>query len=186
MTQNIFNIIIIALLGGIIIAILSWRKAVTSCEENEITSVETCKIEQQDVTTMIRTFFDSRQWKYRMYTEEDSVVSFALAFRGDNEETMFRIDVMPNNNIYHIIGQSNTTIPTSNVNAGIRAINQYNLRAKVVSGCVCDNGAITFWLGRNTDGGTFSEDAFSYDFDMVMRAVDDESAHIFKEAMENN
>ena len=124
MIQNIFNIIIIALLGGITIAILSLRKAVTSREENKIKSVEADKIEQQDMTTMIRGYFDSRQWKYRMYTEEDSVVSFALAFKDDNEEVRVRVDVMPNSNMYHIIGQSNIKIPTSNINTGVRSINE--------------------------------------------------------------
>ena len=186
MVQNIFNIIIIALLGGIAIAILSWRKAVTSREENKITSVETGKIEQQDMTTMIRGYFDSRQWKYRMYTEEDSVVSFILVFKDDNEEVRFRVVVMPNSNMYQIIGQLNIVIPTPNIDAGIRAINNYNFRARIVSGCVSDEGNIIFWLGRNTDGGTFSEDAFSLDFDMVMREVDYESAQIFKKAMDND
>lgn len=182
--QNIFNYIIIALLGGCLIAILSCRRSNISRGEMKSLTLGTERGEHRNLTTMIGSFFDSQEWKYRKYTENDSVESFLLGFTGDNEEILCRVDVMPSHNMYQIIGQSKTILPASNIDGAIKAINRYNLRAKVVSGCVSEDGSITFWMGRNTDGGSFSEDAFGCDFDMVMRETDMTTAHIFKEAME--
>lgn len=178
--QNLFNYIIIALLGGILIAIVNCRRLNSSGDASRNLS----QGEHKDITSTIRNFFDSQEWKYRQYTEEDSVESFMLGFTGLNEEIMFRVDVMPNRNMYHIIAQSETIIPQSNIDAAIKAINRYNLRAQVVSGCVSEEGNIIFWMGRNTDDGSFSEDAFGCDFRMVMREADTATAHIFKEALE--
>ena len=177
--QNIVNYIIIVLLGGIIIAILSCRRPNSNKEENRSSEIR----ENKDLTTMIRSFFDSQEWKYRQYSEEDFIESFMLRFTGLNEEILLRVDVIPNHNMYLIIGQSKTIVPVSNIEGAIKAINRYNLRAKVVSGCIGEDGTITFWMGRNTDGETFSEGAFGCDFDMVMREVDKATAHILKEAL---
>lgn len=183
--QNLFNYIIIALLGGILIVIVSCRKSCGNSEENRSLTQSLESGGAKDMTTMIRSFFDSQEWKYRQYSEEDSVESFLLVFSGVNEEIMLRVDVMPNRNVYHIIAQSKTVIPPFNFDAALKAINSYNLQAQVVSGCVSDEGNIVFWMGRNTDDGSFSENAFGCDFHMVMREVDVETAHIFKEAMQD-
>ncbi len=184
--QNIFNYIIILLLSGCFIAIISCcRSNINRVETKSLSQERECG-EQKDLTTMIKNFFESQKWKYRQYIEEDSVDSFLLGFTGENEEVLFRVDVIPNHNMYQIIGQSKTIVPISNIDGAIKAINRYNLRAKVVSGCVSEDGSITFWMGRNTDGGTFSEEAFGCDFDMVMREVDLSTAYIFKEAIEEN
>lgn len=106
-----------------------------------------------------------------------------LGFNELNEEIMFRVDVMPNHNMYHIIAQSETVIPPSNIDVAIKSINRYSLRAHVVNGCVSEEGKIIFWMGRNTDDGSFSEDAFGCDFYMVMREADTATAQIFKEAL---
>ena len=177
--QNLFNYIVIALLGGILIAIVSCRRSNGGGDPVRNLS----QGEQKDMTSTIRSFFDSQEWKYRQYMDEDSVESFMLGFNGLNEEIMFRVDVMPNRNMYHIIAQSKTVIPPSNIDAAIKAINGYNLRAQVVSGCVSEEGNIIFWMGRNTDDGSFSEEAFGCDFDMVMREADTATAQIFQEAL---
>lgn len=177
--QNLFNYIIIALLGGILIAIISCRRS----NGSDGICRNLSQGEHKDMMSTIRNFFDSQEWKYHQYTEEDSVESFILGFTGLNEEIMFRVDVMPNRNMYHIIAQSETVIPPSNIDAAIKAINRYNLRARVISGCVSEEGNIIFWMGRNTDDGSFSEDAFDCDFHMVMREADTATAHIFKEAL---
>ena len=170
------------MLGGVFIAILSCRRPNSNKEENRSLTMSSEIGEHKDLTTMIRSFFDSQEWKYRQYAE-DSIESFMLGFTGLNEEILFRVDVMPNHDMYQIIGQSKTIIPVSNIERAIKAINRYNLRAKVVSGCIGEDGAITFWMGRNTDGNTFSEKAFGCDFDMVMREADTATAQIFKEAL---
>ena len=53
----------------------------------------------------------------------------------------------------------------------------------MVSGCIGQDGVITIWMGRNTDGDTFSEKVFGCDFDMVMREADTATAQIFKESL---
>ena len=171
------------MLGGIFIAILSCRRLNSNKEENRSLAMSSEIREHKNLTTMIRSFFDSQEWKYRQYADEDSIESFMLGFMGLNEEILFRVDVMPNHDMYQIIGQSKTIVPVSNIEGAIKAINRYNLRAKVVSGCIGEDGAITFWMGRNTDGDTFSEKAFGCDFDMVMREADTATAQIFKEAL---
>lgn len=182
--QTLFNYIIAALLGGILIAIVSCRRSIQDRDETKFLSKSSISETPQDVISMIRNFFAAQGWKYRHYTEEDSVESFMLGFTGLNEEITFRVDVLPNRGSYHIIAQSETVIPTPNIDTAIKAINRYNLRALIVSGCVSEEGNIIFWMGRNTNDGSFSEDAFDCDFRMVMREVDTATAHIFKEALD--
>lgn len=181
--QTLFNYIIVALLGGILTAIVSCCKSSGSNEENRSLIQSSESGEQKNMTDIIRNFFDSQDWKYNIDSEDDSVESFMLGFTGVNEEIMFCVNVMPNQNMYQIIGQSKTVIPLPNIEAAVRAINRYNLKAKVVCGCVGEDGSINFWMGRNTDGDTFSEEAFSCDFEMVMRVVDTATSLIFKEAL---
>lgn len=95
---------------------------------------------------------------------------------------MLKVDILPDNAIYHIVCQSETKLPQENMNDGIISMNNYNLKASVVSGCISSEGSIIFWLGRNIDGNTFSEQAFAVDFDMVIKETDNVTAHIFKEA----
>ncbi|MDE6644229.1 MAG: hypothetical protein K2K27_09050 [Muribaculaceae bacterium] len=64
-------------------------------------------------------------------------------------------------------------------------MNKYNLRAQVVSGCISREGDIIFWLGRNTDGNAFSEQAFAMDLDMVFKEADEEIAQIYKQSLSN-
>ena len=96
---------------------------------------------------------------------------------------MLKVDVVPDNAIYHIVCQSETKLLQENINNGIIAMNNYNLKAHVVSGCIGSEGNIIFWLGRNIDGNTFSEQAFAVDFDMVIKETDDETAQIYKQAL---
>lgn len=118
-----------------------------------------------------------------MYTDEDSIITFRLGFNGDNEKLMLQVSILPNNAIYQIICQSETKLTQETISNGIIAMNNYNLRARVVSGCVSSEGNITFRLGRNIDGNTFSEQTFAVDFDTVIKEADDKTAQIYKQAL---
>lgn len=136
----------------------------------------------EKVEDMIKKFFDSQEWKYRMYTDEDSVITFKLAFDSNNEKLKVRIDVYPDDYMYNIIGGADTKIPVNCIDRAIWAINEYNRKSNIVCGCIEDDGTVIFWLGRNTDGNSFSKEAFKADFDMVLKHVDNETAQIFKQA----
>lgn len=136
----------------------------------------------EKVEKVIKKFFDSQNWKYQMYTDEDSVITFKLSFDGNNERLKVRIDVYPEDDMYNIIGGADTKIPVNSIDKAILAINEYNRKSNIVCGCIEDDGTIIFWLGRNTEGNTFSKEAFEADFDMVLKRVDFETAQIFKQA----
>lgn len=135
------------------------------------------------IEDVIKGYFDKQEWHYRMYTDEDSTITYRLAFNAENEKLMLRVDILPNNATYHIVCQSETTVPQGNITNGIIAMNNYNLSANVVSGCIGSEGNIIFWLGRNIDGNTFSEQAFAVDFNMIINEADDETAQIYKKAI---
>ncbi len=121
-----------------------------------------------------------------MYTDEDSIITFRLGFNGHNETLMLRVDVL-SNAIYQIVCEPETKLSQENINNGIIAMNNYNLlRAQVVSGCIRSEGNIIFWLGRNIDGNTFSEQAFAADLHMVIREADIKTAQIYKQAYNPN
>lgn len=140
-----------------------------------------CKIKD-----VIQKYFDKRRWKYKMFTDENSAIRFQLGFTANNETVFINVNIFPNNEIYEINCHSETKLPQELIYHGIAAINNYNLSAKVVSGCISPNGDIIFWLGRNTDGNTFSEEAFAIDFEMVIRETDYETAQIYKQSHINN
>lgn len=154
----------------------SHQEKESSKELTQYTSID------RKIEDVIKGYFDKQEWHYRMYTDEDSIINFRLGFNGDNEKLMLQVNVWPNNVFYQIICQSETTLPQNNISNGIIAVNNYNLRAYVVSGCISPEGNIIFWLGRNTEGNTFSEQAFAVDFDMVIKETDKETAQIFKQA----
>lgn len=137
------------------------------------------------IEDVIKGYFDKNDWHYRMYTDEDSIVTFVLKFSGDNETLNFRVNIIPQDEIYQIICQSETKLAPKDMQNGIIAMNKYNLRAQVVSGCISRKGDIIFWLGRNTDGNTFSEQAFAVDLDMVFKEADEETAQIYKQSLSN-
>lgn len=137
---------------------------------------------ERKIEDVIKSYFDKQEWHYRMCTDDDHIITFRLGFNGDNEKLMLKVDVLPDNAIYHIVCQSETKLSQENMNDGIISMNNYNLKASVVSGCISSEGSIIFWLGRNIDGNTFSEQAFAVDFDMVIKETDNVTAHIFKEA----
>lgn len=141
---------------------------------------------ERKMEDVIKNYFDKQDWHYRVHTEEDSIISFQLGFNGENEKVLLRVDVLPNNAIYQIISHSETKLPKDKINDGIIAINNYNIKANIVSGCIGTEGNIIFWLGRNIDGNTFSEQAFATDFDMVIQTADYETAQIYKQALINN
>lgn len=142
--------------------------------------------ENRNIEDVIQGYFDKRKWKYHMHTDENSTIRFKLGFTANNEKVFLDVNIFPHNKIYEINCHSETKLPQELVYRGIAAINNYNLSARVVSGCVSPNGDIIFWLGRNIDGNTFSEEAFAIDFEMVIRETDYETAQIYKQSHINN
>lgn len=136
------------------------------------------------VTETIKSYFDSEEWKYELRSEDNSLQSFYTMFSGRNEELLFRINVYSENKICQIACQSETKINPEYMSGALHAINEFNLHSRLVCGCVGENGGISFWLGRNTDGDTFSKEAFAADFDVIFRTADDETAQILKKAIQ--
>lgn len=137
------------------------------------------------VTETIKSYFDSEEWKYELKSEEDNTLhSFYTGFSGRNEELFFRINVIPDNKTCQIVCQSETKINTEYIFGAFKAINEFNLHSQLVCGCIGEKGTITFWLGRNTDGDTFSKEAFAADFDIVFRVAENETAQILKRALQ--
>lgn len=160
-----------------ILSSCSHRKSTPSADLAKFASQE------QKIEDVIKGYFDKREWRYRMYTDEDSVITFRLGFTGDNENLTIHVNVFHDEAMYQIICQSETKLSHDDINSGIIAMNEYNLTARIVSGCITDVGNIVFWLGRNIDGNTFSEQAFAVDFNMVICETDDETAQIYKRAL---
>lgn len=79
-----------------------------------------------------------------MYTDENSTIRFKLGFTANNEKVFLDVNIFPHNKIYEINCHSETKLPQELVYRGIAAINNYNLSARVVSGCVSPNGDIIF------------------------------------------
>ena len=92
-----------------------------------------------------------------------------------------RVYVMTDRDMYQIIGQQKTFIPESNRDAALRAINRYNMKSNAVSGCISEDGTVTFWIGRYTDGDAFSVDSFASEFNSVLAAAEDTNDIILKE-----
>lgn len=134
------------------------------------------------VEEVIKSYFDKKNWKYQMYTDENSIITFRLGVIGDYETVNIKISIDPEMNFYHIVGGSDISVAEKDRAKGIIAINNYNLSARVVSGCIGSDGSILFWMGRNVNGNAFSEEAFAIDLFMVINETDHQTAHIFKQA----
>lgn len=149
---------------------------------NLIFSSKSHKEKESSIEEVIKRYFDKHEWQYNMITDEDSIITFGLGFSGDYEKLlMLQVRVLPNSAIYQISCKSEIKLPQNCISNGIIAINNYNLRAHVVSGCINPEGDIIFWLERNIDGNAFSEQAFAADLDMVINMTDNETAHIYKQ-----
>ena len=140
---------------------------------------------RQDIVSIIWTFFDEMETHFELTTEKDSVECFTVGFDGTDGEIMMRVCVMADREMYQIIGQQNTFITESNRDAAIRAINKYNMESNAVAGCISKDGAVTFWIGRYTDGGSFSVDSFAREFSMVLAAAEDTTGQILKDSSES-
>ena len=96
----------------------------------------------QTVVETIKKYFDENDYKYRQYIDQDSITSFKLGFQGKNESMELTINVMPENSMYHIICIPDTQLPTEAITNGIIAMNEHNMNAAVVSGCIDKDGYI--------------------------------------------
>ncbi len=137
----------------------------------------------KDIVYIIWTFFDEMELACELSTEKDSVECFTVGFDGENGEIMMRVYVMTDRDMYQIIGQRKTFVPESNRDAAIRAINRYNMQTNAVSGCISEDSAVTFWIGRYTEGGAFSVEAFAREFGMVLAAAEDTTTQILNEVI---
>ncbi len=136
--------------------------------QTDIPAKEDAAIKNNDVVSMINSFFKSKELKYGIETEEDGITVFIVRFRGDNTDIIINVFVMPEINLYQIIGSMNVTVQSNQRQSVLNAINECNLEADVTSCYLSNNGEIKFWIGRNIDGDTFSEEAFAADFLMVV------------------
>gem|GEM_PF-2089489 len=129
---------------------------------------EESSIKNKDVISMIKSYFKSKELKYGIETEDDGTTIFIVRFHGDNTDIIINVFVMPEINLYQIIGSMNATANPNQRQNVLNAINECNCEAEVTNCYLSDNGRIKFWIGRNIDGDTFSEEAFAADFLMVV------------------
>ena len=137
-----------------------------------------------DIVSTMYVFFDEMDVPFDLSEEEDSMECFTVDIEGRNGEIMMRVNVMGDRNMYQIIGRQKTFIPESDRDAAIRAINRYNTQTDAVSGCISEDGAVTFRIGRFIDENAFSVDSFSREFNSVVAAADTITGLILKESSE--
>lgn len=128
---------------------------------------------------VIKKYFDKSEWHYQMHKNGDSITTFKLGFQGKNEIVEIGVDIFKREAFYQIDGHSQTTaVAEDKIDRGLVAVNDYNMRATVVSACINSFGTVIFWLGRSTAYDTFSENAFAEDLNLVFTAIDEETSHI--------
>ena len=142
----------------------------------------TCTDTVSDIVSTMYVFFDEMGVSFELSAEEDSVECFTVVIEGRNGEIMIHVNVMAGRNMYQIIAQQKTFVPESDRDAAIRAINRYNMQSNAVSGCISEDGVITFRIGRFIDGDAFSIESFDREFSMVLKAAEDTTNHVLQEA----
>lgn len=175
------------LLGIISISTLLCATAIgcTNSKETETEATEKAgKETREDIIKMIKSYFDKAQWKFTQEYGEDDPACFISYFNGETEKDVTMIVRVYSNNTYSIIGcASKVVIPENHFSEGYKAVNEYNLHTPLVCCTLDPDGRIIFWLGRNTDGQAFSEEAFATDFSVILNEADEETSNIFKQAM---
>ena len=165
----------------VLMAAIASLLAISSCSnsENRI-SEHDIALSDSKIEDVVKAHFDEQNWKYHMYTDEDSIITFEMGFTVDNDKLDVRVCIDPDD-LYQIICNTKTELPPAVIDKGIIAMNDYNVSSRVVSGCVTPKGKIVFWIGRNIDGNAFSEQAFAADFAMVLQETEDATSKIFKQ-----
>lgn len=188
--------ILVGLSGPIALSVVTWwyaarekrrreRKKTSSRPSQETDYAPIAKENQrEDIVDLMYYFFDEMEVEFELKTEKNSVECFTVGFDGTNGEIMMRVYVMTDRDMYQIIGQQKVFIPKSDRDAAIKAINRYNMQALAVSGCISEDGTVTFWMSRCTDGNSFTPESFDHEFSMVLAATEDITGQILKAASE--
>lgn len=134
-----------------------------------------------EILEIIKADFDSMGWKYEVETNDERVL-IKTGMEGKNEMIYICIRIFPAQNRYQILCMPDTAISKDHIDGAIAAMNEFNLFSSTVCGCIGYQGNIAFWLGRHTNGGAFSPEAFDADFRAVLLAADNETAQIYKKA----
>jgi hypothetical protein len=134
-----------------------------------------------EIIEIIKADFDSMGWKYEVETHDERVL-IKTVMEGKNEMIYICIRIFPAQNRYQILCMPDTTIAKEHIDGAIAAMNEFNLFSSTVCGSIGYEGNIVFWLGRHTNGGVSSTDAFDTDFRAVLLAADNETAQIYKKA----
>lgn len=153
-----------------------------SCDKAQNSNPETESTKNEDVTTVIKSVFDSRELKYSNFTEDDGTVVFTLKFKDDDTNLIVGVGVyvLPESYIYHIIGSTNIEIDPGQRQRVLNEINEYNEGSSIASCFLSDKGELRFWVGRNIEGCAFSKDAFAADFNAVVKDTAEETPKIIK------
>lgn len=137
------------------------------------------------VTQMIKDHFEKNGVKYELEESmEEKLDQFRTGFTTDNETVHILIRVDRDREMYLIIGYSDSKIPMTCLNGGLRAVNESN--SEIIQGCFylrLEDGMIIFFNSTNTDKLHFSEEVFATDLSTVIRSVDLETAQIIKKAI---
>ncbi len=187
---TIINVVAVML----VISLITWwynakhrrrRRKIASQKKVSSTDKISSQDKRDDIISKIRKFLDSQELKYDQSTEKNSLESFTIGFEGQNGEISMRVYVMPDQDMYQIIGQQKTFIAESDRNAALRAINRYNMCSNNVAGCLSNDGSITFWIGRFADAETFSEDIFGIEFCNVLHEAEYTTDIILQESKDS-
>ena len=171
------NLRMATLLRGLLVFIV----LITSvCEVNAQTVDETRL--KDDVAEMIRQYFESKKYKYDMEVED--TIKFLLGIECENEQLWIAVFVIPEELRYLILVQPKTTIPQEYIEYSLIPINDFNHSSFMVGADIdMADGQLNFGMGRNTDNGAFSKEAFIADFRGLLKAADNETAQILKKAI---
>lgn len=139
------------------------------------------------VSKTIKNFLESQKWKYKSESIEnhEEVDLFWFSLDCEHEILICRIIVDPKINLFHLTCFSQLAIPEANISEAIKVMNDFNLRSRMVNGCINSAGSPVYSVGVYTGGiSVFTEEIFHMYLDMVTDVADKEIAHLYKKTIE--
>ncbi|MBD5296815.1 MAG: hypothetical protein HDS21_01870 [Bacteroides sp.] len=140
------------------------------------------------ITETIKSYFDSKEWKYRLEEKSYSKGTyyvFDLTLRGNNETIDIIIIVDSNRDLLLLNCFPRVRFSPENRLGAITAVNEYNSDANLISTCINKHGDLVFSFHIYTGGiNIISEETFGFEFELLFDAANEETAHIYKRALE--
>ena len=159
------------------LALGRWNKNASKISGKTLNSIDV-KIED-----IIENYFNKREWYYSKNVAPDGI-SYDLFFNRERCNLMVLVDVYPEDAFYRVACHLDEKLSDKSIEKGLIEVNKFNQRAIGVCGFINSKGYIRFWVGRNINGNTFSEEAFIVDLLMCMKTTEEKTVEIFKQLHE--